>query len=124
MLLLAVLMLSSTPLAARTAAVVGAGPAGVCAAIMLARRGWSQITVYDELLAPPAAGDASWGAGERSYQLGLNGRGQTALRQLGCMDRVSKYAAFANGRLSFGPDGAPVENRLTPPGEPAPRKAT
>ena len=118
MLPLAVLALSSTPLAARTAAVVGAGPAGVCTAIMLARRGWGQITVYDALAAPPAADDATWGAGERSYQLGLNGRGQTALRQLGCMDRVSKYAASANGRLSFSPvDGSPMENRLTPPGQ-------
>ena len=108
---------------ARTAAVVGAGPAGVCTAIMLARRGWSSITVYDELTPPPSADDPMWGAGERSYQLGINGRGQRALRSLGCMERVSRYAASANGRLSFdAATGAPVEQRLKPPGTPGAEK--
>ena len=122
LLLIAPALSSTVPLASRTAAVAGAGPAGLCTAIMLARRGWGSITVYDELAAPPTADDAAWGAGERSYQLGLNGRGQTALRTLGCMDRVSRYAASANGRLSFDKDGAPVESRLTPPGEPGAEK--
>jgi len=64
-----------------------------------------------------------WGAGERSYQLGLNGRGQRSLREFGVMPRVSEYAASVNGRLSFdATTGAPVEQRLIPPGEPGAEK--
>ena len=110
----------------RTAAVVGAGPAGALTAIMLAQRGW-RVNLYDALPAPPAASDAAWGAGERSYQLGLNGRGQKALREFGCMGRVDKYAASVNGRLSFAADtsaGADAfsETRFKPPGTPGAEK--
>ena len=105
---------------------VGAGPAGALTAIMLAQRGW-RVNLYDALPAPPAASDAAWGAGERSYQLGLNGRGQKALREFGCMERVDKYAASVNGRLSFAADtsaGADAfsETRFKPPGTPGAEK--
>ena len=103
---------------------------------MLAQRGWS-VDVFDALPAPPPASDPAWGAGERSYQLGLNGRGQKALRDLGCMERVDKYAASVNGRLSFtaaqrdrarrGGDATAdasgfTETRLKPPGTPGAEK--
>lgn len=91
---------------ARTAAVVGGGPAGALTAIMLAQRGWN-VEIFESLPAPPAASDPAWGAGERSYQLGLNGRGQKALREFGCMDRVGRFAASVNGRLSFAAVGSP-----------------
>ena len=111
----------------RTAAVVGAGPAGALTAIMLAQRGW-RVNLYDALLPPPPASDAAWGAGERSYQLGLNGRGQKALREFGCMERVDTFAASVNGRLSFAVDtsaGAPAfsETRFKPPGTPGAEKS-
>lgn len=93
---------------------------------MLARRGYD-VDVFDALPAPPPASDPAWGAGERSYQLGLNGRGQTALRALGCMDRIDGYAASVNGRLSFTSGEAEggqafTETRLKPPGTPGAEK--
>ena len=107
----------------RSAAVIGAGPAGLLAAIMLSQRGWG-VKVYDALPPPPSAEDnALWSSGERSYQLGLNGRGQRSLREFGVMERVSHYAASVNGRLSFDTKtGAPSESRLIPPGQPGAEK--
>mgnify|MGYP002630266022 CR=1 FL=1 len=114
----------------RTAAVVGAGPAGALTAIMLARRGWS-VEIFDALPAPPAATDPSWGIGERSYQIGLNGRGQASLREFGAMARVEKFSAGVNGRLSFtkvddppasGKAPAFTETRFKPPGTPGAEK--
>jgi len=105
----------------RTAAVVGGGPAGALTAIMLAQRGW-RVDLFESLPAPPAAGDPVWGVGERSYQIGLNGRGQKALRDFGCMDRVDKFAASVNGRLSFA-DGEPTATRFKPPGTPGAEKS-
>lgn len=90
---------------------------------MLSQRGWKDISVFDGRAAPPLPNDPMWGAGERSYQLGLNGRGQRSLREFGVMPRVSEYAASVNGRLSFdATTGAPVEQRLIPPGEPGAEK--
>jgi kynurenine 3-monooxygenase len=109
--------------APQSAAIIGAGPAGLLTALMLAQRGW-QCHIFDARQAPPAPSDPLWGAGERSYQLGLNGRGQRSLRQFGAMRRVSAYAASVNGRLSFDPkSGKPVETRLKPPGSPGAEKS-
>jgi 2-polyprenyl-6-methoxyphenol hydroxylase-like FAD-dependent oxidoreductase len=42
--------------------IVGGGPAGLATAIMLARRGWRDIAVYDRLPPPPDPDDeAVWG---------------------------------------------------------------
>lgn len=106
----------------RTAAVVGGGPAGLLSAIMLARRGWRRVDVFDELPAPPPPGDICWRSGERSYQLGINGRGQNALRRFGCLERVEEYAASVRGRLSFPRNGPPVASILKPPGTPGAEK--
>ena len=100
----------------KTAAVVGAGPAGLLTSIMLARRGWN-VEVIDQLSAPLPPADPSWGVGERSYQLGLNGRGQRALAEYGCMERVDRYAASVRGRLNFAENGKPSFTLFKPPGE-------
>jgi kynurenine 3-monooxygenase len=83
------------------AAIIGGGPAGLLSAIMLARRGWQTVDVYDALAAPPKPDDPTWAVGERSYQLGLNGRGQNSLAKFDCLAAVDPYAAYARGRLSF-----------------------
>lgn len=107
----------------REAAIVGAGPAGLLTALMLAQRGWEKISIFDSRPAPPLPDDQCWGVGERSYQLGLNGRGQKALRTFGAFDRIDKFSASVNGRLSFDKDWKPVESRLKPPGTPGAEKS-
>ena len=97
------------------AAIIGGGPAGLLSAIMLAQRGWERISVYDSRTEPPKPDDALWGTGERSYQLGLNGRGQTALRKLGALETVEAFSASVNGRLSLKAGEQPEESRLKPP---------
>ena len=104
------------------AAIIGGGPAGLLSAIMLAQRGWERISVYDSRTEPPKPDDALWGAGERSYQLGLNGRGQTALRKLGALATVEAFSASVNGRLSLKAGEQPEESRLKPPGTPGAEK--
>mmetsp|Transcript_66994 Transcript_66994/g.160524 ORF Transcript_66994/g.160524 Transcript_66994/m.160524 type:complete len:571 (+) Transcript_66994:70-1782(+) len=109
--------------ASKTAAIVGSGPAGTLTAIMLAQRGYQSIDIFDELAAPPPPADAdSWRPGERSYQLGLNGRGQKALREFGCMERIRNYSSSVHGRLSLPKDGPPKENILKAPGTPGATK--
>ena len=113
----------TVPTVERTAAIAGAGPAGLLAAVMLAQRGWQRVDVFDALPPPPAAADPSWGVGERSYQLGLNGRGQYALRQFGCMERVDRFAASVRGRLALSPDAPPAETVFKDPGTPGAEKS-
>lgn len=70
--------------------IVGAGPAGLAAAIMLAKRGWTNIDVFDRLGALPSPDADEWGNPYRSYNLGLSGRGQQVLSDLGVMERVDR----------------------------------
>jgi kynurenine 3-monooxygenase len=70
----------TAPLPTSTA-VVGAGPAGLFASLVLARRGYTNITVFDRLPRPPAPSSAEWGNPLRSYNLGLGARGQIALTE-------------------------------------------
>lgn len=70
--------------------VVGSGPAGLSTALMLAQRGYRQISIYESRERPPTADDgAAWADTERSYNVGLNGRGQSALKRLGLMEKVT-----------------------------------
>ena len=83
--------------------IVGAGPAGLAAAIMLAKRGWTNIDVFDRLGPLPSPDADEWGNPYRSYNLGLSGRGQQVLSDLGVMERVDRHAAFALGRMDWSP---------------------
>ncbi|KAI8468055.1 MAG: 2-polyprenyl-6-methoxyphenol hydroxylase and related FAD-dependent oxidoreductase [Monoraphidium minutum] len=98
--------------AARLAApvvIIGGGPAGLCTAVMLARRGYTNVKVYERLPEPPAPDDLSvWGdfeqASERLYMIGLNGRGQGVLRDLGLMETIDSASSLVLGRLDWRPD--------------------
>jgi len=90
--------------------IVGGGPAGLATALMLAKRGYSDIKVYDQRNEPPAADDAlAWTDSERSYTLGLNGRGQSALKRLSVMNRILQYTVKVLGRLDWSPSTLPEE---------------
>jgi len=62
---------------------------------MLARRGYRDITVLERLSEPPPPASDKWGNPERSYNLGIGGRGQTSLAKLGAADRVMSWCAEA-----------------------------
>eukprot|EP00752_Nemacystus_decipiens_P008568 g7652.t1 len=85
-------------------AIVGGGPTGLAVALMLARRGYRGITVLERLGEPPAPGAEEWGNPERSYNLGIGGRGQVALAKLGAADRVLSWCAEAAGRKDWTPE--------------------
>jgi len=70
----------AAPLPTSTA-VVGAGPAGLFTSLVLARRGYTNITVFDRLPRPPKPDSSEWGNPLRSYNLGLGARGQIALTE-------------------------------------------
>ncbi|CAE8632368.1 unnamed protein product [Polarella glacialis] len=90
-------------------AVVGAGPVGLLAAIALARRGYKRIRVFDRLAKPPAPDNtAAWGDPDRSYNLGIGGRGQRALTRFGAMERVDQWSKTVVGRKDWsGKEGPP-----------------
>ena len=92
--------------------VIGGGPTGLTSAIMLARRGYSNIKVLDRLAEPAHPDDTSiWGNfdRERSYNIGISGRGQNTLRQFGLMDIVDKYSSDVMGRKDWPPGTAPED---------------
>ena len=89
------------------ALVVGAGPAGLATALMLARRkGFARVRVVDKLAPPPAPDSAHWGeAPERNYNLGLSGRGQVFLDELGVLEEVLRYSQRVDGRITWDAKG-------------------
>jgi 2-polyprenyl-6-methoxyphenol hydroxylase-like FAD-dependent oxidoreductase len=76
------------------------------------------LQVFERLPEPPAPDDMSvWGnfeqASERLYMIGLNGRGQAVLRDLGVMDRIDQASSLVLGRMDWQPGTAPDSPKLT-----------
>jgi len=88
-------------------AVVGAGPVGLLAALALARRGYRKVQVLDRLPEPPGPEEQVWGDPDRSYNLGLGGRGQRALMRFGAMDVVERFSRTVVGRKDWSNEGEP-----------------
>jgi len=94
--------------------VVGGGPTGLATAIALARRGWENVEVWERLRRPARPDDtAVWGDPDRSYNVGVSGRGQIALEKLGACERVLRYCKQVNGRMDWSPQNPNGVTRLT-----------
>ena len=87
-------------------AIIGGGPAGLSTAIMLARRGYSNIRVYERLSEPPPPEDPSWKVvdSERTYNIGISGRGQSVLRAIEAMTVLEAHSTSVIGRQYWEPD--------------------
>ena len=89
--------------------IIGGGPAGLASAIMLARRGYTNIKVFERLPEPSAPDDASvWNDFEtgRNYNIGVSGRGQRALAELDVLTKIDSFSAKCIGRLEWSPETA------------------
>lgn len=86
---------NASPSLPASTAIVGGGPTGLAVALMLARRGYRNVCVYERLAEPPPPASPEWGNPERSYNLGIGGRGQTALAKLGAAEKVLSWCAEA-----------------------------
>lgn len=88
------------------AVVVGAGPAGLLTAIMLAQKFPSQeVHVYDRLSVPPSpTDDAVWSDVAKFYLIGLGSRGQHALTKYGVWDDVDAVCTAVVGRKDWSPE--------------------
>lgn len=98
--------------------IIGAGPSGLATAIMLARRGYKQVRVFERLSEPLPPDSPEWVdfTRERSYNIGLSGRGQKALREIAVMPAVEKFCADVIGRKDWSPESkedAPQERVYT-----------
>jgi len=66
--------------------------------------------VYDRLPEPPSPDDeAVWDDTARYYLIGLGGRGQKALKELGVWEEVDRYCNTVVGRMDWAPGAGPVE---------------
>ena len=71
---------------------------------MLARRGREDIHVYERLSAPAGSDDTSvWSDTAKFYLVGLGGRGQKALQELGAWERVERCCTYVLGRKDWAP---------------------
>ena len=93
--------------------IIGGGPAGLSTAIMLAKRGYKDIKVYERLPEYPRSNDVATWQRLRSYVIGINGRGQNVLKWLGVMDRFDKLAVTVLGRKDWSPENNREEPKAT-----------
>lgn len=101
------------------AIIVGSGPIGLATAIMLARQGVNNIQVFDQLSEPYKPDDTTyWGTfrSERSYNIGVTGRGQIALRELDVWQYVEPFTAEIHGSAEWTPT-TPIDNPILRPQE-------
>ena len=86
--------------------VVGAGPAGLLTAIMLAKKFPDQkVQVYDRLDPPPSPTDDDvWSDVAKFYLIGLGNRGQFALKHYGVWDDVEAVCTAVVGRKDWSPE--------------------
>lgn len=97
---------STNAVVGESALVVGAGPAGLATAISLAKQGWGEIKVVEKLPPPPSAGDPIYTeAPDRSYNLGVSGRGQKFLDAIGVLDDVREFSCLNFGRMVWDSEG-------------------
>ena len=91
--------------------VVGAGPAGLLTAIMLAKKFPDQkVKVFDRLDPPPSPTDEGiWSDVAKFYLIGLGSRGQNALRHYGVWDEVEAVATAVVGRKDWSPESGGEE---------------
>ena len=100
--------------------IVGSGPSGLATAIMLAKKGISNIKLYDQLKEPSSSDDSKWGDFEtgRSYNIGLSGRGQKVLKSLDVLDRVINASSEMKLSKQWSADTPilqPIDRNLTRP---------
>jgi 2-polyprenyl-6-methoxyphenol hydroxylase-like FAD-dependent oxidoreductase len=94
--------------------VVGGGPCGLTASIMLAQKGFRNIACFDQRPAPRSPSqDYTWGqfANDKSFILGLSGRGQAVLKELDVLSRVDQYTQPVMARGDIAPAGKHSEDR-------------
>lgn len=99
-------ILNSLPIYDEAPVIIGGGPVGLTSAILLARLGAKSVYVYEQLPRPPKPSESYWEKfrSERSYNIGITGRGQIVLNKFGCLGRVEKYCAEIFGSASWNPD--------------------
>ncbi len=104
-----VISLSMVSSPVTNAMVIGGGPSGLSSSIMLAQRGY-HVKCFEQRPKPTDVDAATWGDfnNDRSFILGLSGRGQQVLNDLGVLDRVDRYAQPVRGRGAIQPKGLQI----------------
>jgi kynurenine 3-monooxygenase len=74
---------TQTPSSRRNVLIVGGGPAGLAAALMLAQRGWTEITVLEKRMA------ADYYEPDKSFDYLIDGRGQKFTDLMGLTTQLS-----------------------------------
>eukprot|EP01025_Chloroclados_australasicus_P027029 TRINITY_DN2681_c0_g1_i3.p1 TRINITY_DN2681_c0_g1~~TRINITY_DN2681_c0_g1_i3.p1 ORF type:complete len:152 (+),score=11.52 TRINITY_DN2681_c0_g1_i3:181-636(+) len=68
--------------------VIGGGPAGLAAALMLAKRGWKDIIILEEL------SKEQYFQYDRSYASGVDTRGQQLFHLLDIYEKLQEYGVY------------------------------
>lgn len=94
-------------------AIIGGGPTGLATGIMLARRGYDNIQIFERFAEPPPPDSLVWSSveSERTYNIGISGRGQNVLRGIDAMDVIDKYSTKVLGRCYWEPE-TPIDQPM------------